>query len=346
MFYHQKNTCYETHTRMVVGTNCIEQLPEEIKACGGEKILIVSDPNVSKTEFYANCIDYVKKSGCPYLVWNEAEEEAPLRNVDTVCGILLKNACNLMIAVGGGSVIDICKLAGVLATNGGKGPDWAGYEKYSIPPMTLFTIPTTAGTSAEVTNMAVVHDEEKNVKFTVGHRILGAAKVTFLDGNSIESCPRGQIACCGIDALSHSFESYIALNANPITEALSLSGVRLISRNLRAVYGNIDGQEIRKMFPQVNRFTVDGAEVLIKHIGGYPGKYDPSVIGSLMARPPKLFISGHSHILKVKYDKTLDMLHINPGAAGMSGFHKVRTMVRFVIDNGTFKDLEVIELAG
>ena len=97
-------------------------------------------------------------------------------------------------------------------------------------------------------------------------------------------------------------------------------------RPLRAVYGNIDGQ--------------------IKHIGGYPGKYDPSIIGSLMARPPKLFISGHSHILKVKYDKTLDMLHINPGAAGMSGFHKVRTMVRFVIENGAFKDLEVIELAG
>ena len=92
-------------------------------------------------------------------------------------------------------------------------------------------------------------------------------------------------------------------------------------------------------------FTVDGAEVLIKHIGGYPGKYDPSIIGSLMARPPKLFISGHSHILKVKYDKTLDMLHINPGAAGMSGFHKVRTLVRFVINQGAFQDLEVIELA-
>ena len=72
-------------------------------------------------------------------------------------------------------------------------------------------------------------------------------------------------------------------------------------RPLRAVYGNIDGQEIRKLFPQVNRFTVDGAEVLIKHIGGYPGKYDPSIVGSLMTRPPKLFISGHSHILKVKY---------------------------------------------
>ena len=103
-------------------------------------------------------------------------------------------------------------------------------------------------------------------------------------------------------------------------------------RPFRAVYGNIDGQEIRKLYPQINRFTVDGAEVLIKHIGGYPGKYDPSIIGSLMTRPPKLFISGHSHILKVKYDKTLDMLHINPGAAGMSGFHKVRTLVRFVIN--------------
>lgn len=100
------------------------------------------------------------------------------------------------------------------------------------------------------------------------------------------------------------------------------------------------------MFPQINRFTVDGAEVLMKHIGGYPGKYDPSIQGSLLVHPPKLFISGHSHILKVKYDKTLGMLHINPGAAGLSGFHKVRTMVRFAIDNGEFKDLEVIELAG
>lgn len=99
------------------------------------------------------------------------------------------------------------------------------------------------------------------------------------------------------------------------------------------------------MFPQINRFTVDGAEVLMKHIGGYPGKYDPSIQGSLLVHPPKLFISGHSHILKVKYDKTLGMLHINPGAAGKSGFHKVRTMVRFAIDNGEFKDLEVIELA-
>ncbi len=117
-------------------------------------------------------------------------------------------------------------------------------------------------------------------------------------------------------------------------------------RPLRAVYGNIDGQELRRLFPQTLRFEVEGAEVLMKHIGGYPGHYDPSIRGSLLARPPKLFVSGHSHILKVKYDKTLGMLHINPGAAGISGFHKVRTLVRFSVDKGVFSDLEVIELAG
>lgn len=116
-------------------------------------------------------------------------------------------------------------------------------------------------------------------------------------------------------------------------------------RPFRAVYGNIDGHDIRKTFPLFNRFEVEGVSVLMKHIGGYPGKYDPSVRANLLVRPPKLFISGHSHILKVCYDKTLGLLHINPGAAGLYGFHKVRTLVRFAIDEGNVKDLEVIELA-
>ena len=115
-------------------------------------------------------------------------------------------------------------------------------------------------------------------------------------------------------------------------------------RPFKAVYGNIDGQDIRRLFPEIARFTVDGADVLMKHIGGYPGKYDASIRSTLFANPPRLFISGHSHILKVKYDKSLNLLHINPGAAGLYGFHTVRTLVRFCIDNGSFSDLEVIEL--
>jgi len=117
-------------------------------------------------------------------------------------------------------------------------------------------------------------------------------------------------------------------------------------RPLRAVYGNIDGHDIRLIYPETNRFTVDGADVLMKHIGGYPGRYDTSVQKILYANPPKLFISGHSHILKVKFDPKLNLLHINPGAAGKYGFHQARTLVRFCIHEGSFSDLEVIELNG
>lgn len=114
---------------------------------------------------------------------------------------------------------------------------------------------------------------------------------------------------------------------------------------LRAVFGNIDGGDLRYRFSEKYRFTCEQVDVLIKHIGGYPGKYDASIRGTMYSRPPKLFISGHSHLLKVMYDKTLQCLHINPGAAGISGFHKVRTLVRFTIDGSEIKDLEVIELA-
>lgn len=113
---------------------------------------------------------------------------------------------------------------------------------------------------------------------------------------------------------------------------------------LRAVFGNIDSSDIRYKCPERLRFNCEDVDVLIKHIGGYPGKYDASIRGTMFAKPPKLFISGHSHLLKVMYDKTIGCLHINPGAAGQAGFHKVRTLVRFTIDGSEIKDLEVIEL--
>ena len=112
----------------------------------------------------------------------------------------------------------------------------------------------------------------------------------------------------------------------------------------RAVYGNIDGYDIRLRYPEVLRFTVEGVDVLMKHIGGYPGKYDSSVRSLLLENPPRLFVCGHSHIMKVKYDKTLGLLHINPGAAGVYGIQAVRTLVRFTLADADIRDLEVIEL--
>ena len=113
---------------------------------------------------------------------------------------------------------------------------------------------------------------------------------------------------------------------------------------LRGVYGNIDGTDIRVQFPEKLCFNCEAVKVFMIHIGGYPGRYSPGVKAELQAAGAQLFISGHSHILKVMYDEPIKCLHINPGAAGKSGWHKVRTLIRFVIDGNNIKNCEVIEL--
>lgn len=112
---------------------------------------------------------------------------------------------------------------------------------------------------------------------------------------------------------------------------------------LRAVYGNIDDAKARLEFPLHNRFFCEKMDVWITHIGGYPGKYNGAIREELQKNPPAIFICGHSHILKVQFDKKLNILHLNPGAAGIHGFHLVRTMLRFVIDGDKIKDMAVIE---
>ncbi len=112
---------------------------------------------------------------------------------------------------------------------------------------------------------------------------------------------------------------------------------------LRAVYGNIDGHVLRRMYPETLRFFCEDVDVLITHIGGYPGRYEPRVRKMIYSSPPQLFISGHSHILRVIHDKKFNCLHINPGAAGSNGFHNVCTAVRFKIDGKNIKDMEVLE---
>ncbi|MAT90765.1 MAG: YfcE family phosphodiesterase [Flavobacteriaceae bacterium] len=113
---------------------------------------------------------------------------------------------------------------------------------------------------------------------------------------------------------------------------------------LRAVYGNIDGVDIRASFPLHQRFNCEGVSVWITHIGGYPGRYNRALLSELNKNPPRLFICGHSHILKVMPDKKRKLLHMNPGAIGKHGFHTVRTMLRFQIDGKEIQHLEVIEI--
>ena len=113
---------------------------------------------------------------------------------------------------------------------------------------------------------------------------------------------------------------------------------------LRGVWGNIDGPDIRQQLPEIAQFTVESVKIVMIHIGGYPGKYTREAKDLLDVHRPQLFVSGHSHILKVMHDDKLQCLHMNPGAAGHQGWHTMRTLIRFVIDGAKMRDCEVIEL--
>jgi putative phosphoesterase len=113
---------------------------------------------------------------------------------------------------------------------------------------------------------------------------------------------------------------------------------------LRAVYGNIDGQDVRIEYPVVQLFHLEKVKVLMTHIGGYPGRYEPKIRLLIEQEKPKLFVCGHSHILKVMYDKKHELLHINPGSAGKYGIHKSITAIRLIIEGNNMRDLEVLDI--
>lgn len=134
-------------------------------------------------------------------------------------------------------------------------------------------------------------------------------------------------------------------HAGDIGDISIIEQLEAIVPTVRAVYGNIDHGQVCRRCKEVEIFEVEGVKVFMTHIGGYPGKYAPGLAKILAKENIKLFISGHSHILKVKADPRLGLLHVNPGAAGYHGWQKVRTLVRLILDNGNITDLEVIELA-
>lgn len=134
-------------------------------------------------------------------------------------------------------------------------------------------------------------------------------------------------------------------HAGDIGDISILERLSDIGPRVRAVRGNIDHGEVSRLTPELDIFEIEGVKVLMTHIGGYPGKWSPGMKKLLSDENIDLMVDGHSHILRVMYDKELSLLHINPGAAGLQGWQKKRTLVRLVIDGKDFKDCEVIELS-
>ena len=134
-------------------------------------------------------------------------------------------------------------------------------------------------------------------------------------------------------------------HAGDIGDLTIIDRLEKVAPVVRAVYGNIDSQEARRRFKEMKIFTTDGVKVVMTHIGGYPGRYAPGIRNRLDLSAPNVFVSGHSHILKIMPDREFNLLHINPGAAGKQGWQTVRTLVIITINNGAVTDAEVIELA-
>lgn len=134
-------------------------------------------------------------------------------------------------------------------------------------------------------------------------------------------------------------------HAGDIGDLTIIDRLEKVAPVVRAVYGNIDSQEARRRFKEMEIFTTDGVKVVMTHIGGYPGRYAPGIRNRLDLSAPNVFVSGHSHILKIMPDREFNLLHINPGAAGKQGWQTVRTLVIITINNGAVTDAEVIELA-
>lgn len=123
-----------------------------------------------------------------------------------------------------------------------------------------------------------------------------------------------------------------------------ISGQKRRPGGIKGVYGNIDGQDVRSVYPEQLVWTCEEVKVLMTHIGGYPPRYNAKVKEQLLIHRPQLFVCGHSHILKIMYDEKIQCLHINPGAAGKQGWHLMRTVIKFNIDGKEMKDCNVIEL--
>jgi alcohol dehydrogenase len=219
-------------TRIVHGPNSVRETGKAFQSIGAEKALVVTDKGVKSAGLAEGVLESLKDSGIPHVVFDDVEENPGGVTVGKGAEVALKEKCNGIVVVGGGSPLCAGRAIGVVVTNGGSIRDYAGLNKASKPPLPLIAIPTTAGSGAEVSQFIILKDEERHIKMVVGSPMF-FPKVAILDPMLLRELPFWQSVISGIDALSHAIEGYLTILATPITDALALSAVDLIYHNLR-----------------------------------------------------------------------------------------------------------------
>jgi alcohol dehydrogenase len=216
-----------------MGINAHRKVDDLVKEWNIKKLFLLVDPAILKTEIYSLVEDLLKKNKVTFESFSEIEPDPSVRTVEKAFELQKKSGASTLLAIGGGSTIDVAKAVGILATSGGRIHQYEGIEKFSIPPLPLIAIPTTAGTGSEVSGSCVITDTDRNLKMSIRHASLNPAKIAILDPIALESLPANVAAHAAMDAFVHAFESYISLNASPMTDGLNLYAMELISQNVR-----------------------------------------------------------------------------------------------------------------
>jgi alcohol dehydrogenase class IV len=229
---------------VISGAGCFSRLGEQSKALGMRKALVVTDPNLRRFPYVEQALSYLEGEGVKGVPFSDLVPE-PL-SLDVEAGLAAYEAaeCDALIAVGGGSSIDVAKAVGALATNGGRIADYEGQNKVTrrLPP--LVAVPTTAGTGSEVTKNTIINDVERDVKMLIASPAL-VPDVAIVDPLLTRTLPPDYTMATGIDALTHAIEAYISRRAQPISDVLALDAIRLISVSLRQAWANPDDLEAR-----------------------------------------------------------------------------------------------------
>lgn len=220
----------------------IQFLGEEIKGLGGKKVLLVTDPGVKKSGILERALKFLQKDGIPCVVFDEVEANPSSQTVEKGFDLFKQNACDTLVALGGGSAIDAAKGIGILATHSESLFKYEGANKLTHPIPPLVAIPTTAGTGSEVTGASVITDKARKYKASIRSPFL-IPKVALLDSELLLTLPPPVLAATGMDAYTHAYETFVSTATNPVSQALAFDAMRLINQNLRKFYANPDNLE-------------------------------------------------------------------------------------------------------
>jgi alcohol dehydrogenase len=225
-------------TRIYMGASSHRELPGLLTEFRCRRLFLAMDAALRETEFAKSLLALLNEAKIAVLIFTEIEPDPSNFTVEKAFVQSRAHNPDVILAVGGGSTIDVAKAVAILSTNGGRIHDYEGIERFNMPPLPLIAVPTTAGTGSEVSGSCVITDIEKQLKMSIRHASLNPARIAILDPLALRTIPPAVACHAGLDAFVHAFESFISRNANPFTDAINLEAIALISVNLRPFVAN------------------------------------------------------------------------------------------------------------